>query len=177
MKHHYQQPTSFSSVFPGYNPSGPTNLFLIQYTLSPPLPQFIAEKNHSNLHGRRSFEETYPDRRDQLSLQKQKAAHHSSDLHVHLLCIRLGLVEDAELHAGHADTRRRDSHVRFFRCLSRCSGSMLPEYRRGDVLLIDNRFHTIKIADIVVYNIPGRNIPIVHRVHVIHNPYALGRMR
>ena len=50
------------------------------------------------------------------------------------------------------------------------TGSMLPEYRRGDVLLIDNRFHAIQIADIVVYNIPGRNIPIVHRVHVIHNP-------
>ena len=47
---------------------------------------------------------------------------------------------------------------------------MLPEYRRGDVLLIDNRFHSLQIADIVVYRIPGRDIPIVHRIHVIHNP-------
>lgn len=49
-------------------------------------------------------------------------------------------------------------------------GSMLPEYRRGDVLVVDNRFHSLKIADIVVYSIPGRDIPIVHRIHVIHNP-------
>ena len=53
----------------------------------------------------------------------------------------------------------------------RLRGSMLPEYRRGDVLVIDNRFHSLKIADIVVYSIPGRDIPIVHRIHVIHNPY------
>ncbi|CBK20928.2 uncharacterized protein [Blastocystis hominis] len=50
------------------------------------------------------------------------------------------------------------------------TGSMLPEYRRGDVLVVDNRFHSLKIADIVVYSIPGRDIPIVHRIHVIHNP-------
>ena len=49
-------------------------------------------------------------------------------------------------------------------------GSMLPEYRRGDVLVVDSRFHSLKIADIVVYSIPGRDIPIVHRIHVIHNP-------
>lgn len=51
-----------------------------------------------------------------------------------------------------------------------CSGSMLPAYRRGDVLLIDNRFSEMKIGDIVIYNIPGRDIPIVHRLHVINNP-------
>ena len=43
-------------------------------------------------------------------------------------------------------------------------GSMLPAYRRGDVLLIDNRFGSLKIGDTVVYNIPGRDIPIVHLV-------------
>ena len=53
-----------------------------------------------------------------------------------------------------------------------CSGSMLPAYRRGDVLLIDNRFSELKIGDIVIYNIPGRDIPIVHRLHVINNPYC-----
>ena len=53
----------------------------------------------------------------------------------------------------------------------RCSGSMLPAYRRGDVLLIDNRFSELKIGDIVIYNVPGRDIPIVHRLHVINNPY------
>ena len=51
-------------------------------------------------------------------------------------------------------------------------GSMLPEYRRGDVLVVDNRFHSLKVADIVVYSIPGRDIPIVHRIHVIHNPWV-----
>ncbi|KAK8799307.1 hypothetical protein JH06_1235 [Blastocystis sp. subtype 4] len=50
------------------------------------------------------------------------------------------------------------------------TGSMLPAYRRGDVLLIDNRFSELKIGDIVIYNIPGRDIPIVHRLHVINNP-------
>ena len=50
---------------------------------------------------------------------------------------------------------------------------MLPAYRRGDVLLIDNRFSDLNIGDIVVYNIPGRDIPIVHRIHVINNPYLL----
>ena len=50
---------------------------------------------------------------------------------------------------------------------------MLPAYRRGDVLLIDNRFSELNIGDIVVYNIPGRDIPIVHRIHVINNPYYL----
>ena len=50
------------------------------------------------------------------------------------------------------------------------TGSMLPAYRRGDVLLIDNRFGSLMIGDTVVYNIPGRDIPIVHRLHVINNP-------
>lgn len=74
---------------------------------------------------------------------------------------------------GYGHSRCRDPYVVCSVLPSRPSGSMLPEYRRGDVLLIDNRFHAIQIADIVVYNIPGRNIPIVHRVHVIHNPYLL----
>lgn len=82
-------------------------------------------------------------------------------------------MENAELHAGYGHSRCRDPYVVCSVLPSRPSGSMLPEYRRGDVLLIDNRFHAIQIADIVVYNIPGRNIPIVHRVHVIHNPYLL----
>ena len=54
-------------------------------------------------------------------------------------------------------------------------GSMLPAYRRGDELLIDNRFGSLKIGDTVVYNIPGRDIPIVHRLHVINNPYLFGK--
>lgn len=128
---------------------------------------------HNLLHGRRAFEEINSFRRGGISIQEQTATDHPGDLDVHLLCFRPCCVENAELHAGYSHSRCRDPHVVCSVLPSRPSGSMLPEYRRGDVLLIDNRFHAIQIADIVVYNIPGRNIPIVHRVHVIHNPYLL----
>ncbi|KAK8794751.1 hypothetical protein WA158_001732 [Blastocystis sp. Blastoise] len=48
------------------------------------------------------------------------------------------------------------------------SGSMRPGYRRGDVYLLNNHTVPLQLGEIVVYNVKGRNIPIVHRVHVIH---------
>ncbi|KAK9471249.1 uncharacterized protein V1510DRAFT_426920 [Dipodascopsis tothii] len=44
------------------------------------------------------------------------------------------------------------------------SGSMEPAFQRGDILFLWNRQPKVKVGDIVVYNVKGRNIPIVHRV-------------
>lgn len=44
------------------------------------------------------------------------------------------------------------------------SGSMEPAFQRGDILFLWNRDQEAKVGDIVVYEIQGRNIPIVHRV-------------
>ncbi|RDL42321.1 putative signal peptidase (Endopeptidase SP18) [Venustampulla echinocandica] len=46
------------------------------------------------------------------------------------------------------------------------SGSMEPAFLRGDLLFLWNRniFEETKVGEIVVYNVKGRDIPIVHRV-------------
>ncbi len=44
------------------------------------------------------------------------------------------------------------------------SGSMEPSYYRGDILFLTNFEDDVKIGDIVVYQLPGDEIPIVHRV-------------
>lgn len=44
------------------------------------------------------------------------------------------------------------------------SGSMEPAFQRGDILFLWNRFHRNKVGDVVVYEIDGKSIPIVHRV-------------
>ena len=43
------------------------------------------------------------------------------------------------------------------------SGSMEPAFQRGDLLFLWNRGDT-QIGEIVVYNVKGKDIPIVHRV-------------
>lgn len=50
------------------------------------------------------------------------------------------------------------------------SGSMEPGVHRGDLLVLTNYDKTQKLVsgDIVVYKLPGRNIPIVHRIIKIH---------
>lgn len=49
------------------------------------------------------------------------------------------------------------------------SGSMEPGYCRGDVLLLHHRpEYPVMVGDIIVYSLPGQDIPIVHRVHRIH---------
>lgn len=44
------------------------------------------------------------------------------------------------------------------------SGSMEPAFQRGDVLFLWNRDSQAKVGDVVVYEIKGKTIPIVHRV-------------
>lgn len=44
------------------------------------------------------------------------------------------------------------------------SGSMEPAFQRGDILFLWNRFQSNKVGDVVVYEIEGKPIPIVHRV-------------
>ncbi|CUM63607.1 uncharacterized protein PRCAT00001188001 [Priceomyces carsonii] len=44
------------------------------------------------------------------------------------------------------------------------SGSMEPAFQRGDILFLWNRDSRAKVGDVVVYEILGKTIPIVHRV-------------
>ncbi|PVH13646.1 signal peptidase complex catalytic subunit SEC11 [Candidozyma duobushaemuli] len=44
------------------------------------------------------------------------------------------------------------------------SGSMEPAFQRGDILFLWNRDSQAKVGDVVVYEIKGHSIPIVHRV-------------
>ncbi|CCD23689.1 signal peptidase complex catalytic subunit SEC11 NDAI_0C00280 [Naumovozyma dairenensis CBS 421] len=44
------------------------------------------------------------------------------------------------------------------------SGSMEPAFQRGDILFLWNRDTQNKVGDVVVYEVEGQSIPIVHRV-------------
>jgi hypothetical protein len=44
------------------------------------------------------------------------------------------------------------------------SGSMEPAFERGDLLFLWNRGQNTQVGEIVVYNVKGKDIPIVHRV-------------
>ena len=44
------------------------------------------------------------------------------------------------------------------------SGSMEPAFQRGDLLFLWNRDPRAQVGEIVVYNVKGKDIPIVHRV-------------
>ena len=44
------------------------------------------------------------------------------------------------------------------------SGSMEPAFQRGDLLFLWNRDREAQVGEIVVYNVKGKDIPIVHRV-------------
>lgn len=44
------------------------------------------------------------------------------------------------------------------------SGSMEPAFQRGDLLFLWNRGMETQVGEIVVYNVKGKDIPIVHRV-------------
>ncbi|KAG5244529.1 hypothetical protein OIU76_008621 [Salix suchowensis] len=48
------------------------------------------------------------------------------------------------------------------------SGSMEPGFRRGDILFLHRSRAPFRTGDIVVYNVEGRPIPIVHRVIEVH---------
>ncbi|TVY32882.1 Signal peptidase complex catalytic subunit [Lachnellula subtilissima] len=51
------------------------------------------------------------------------------------------------------------------------SGSMEPAFQRGDLLFLWNRnlMEETKVGEIVVYNVKGKDIPIVHRLSTTHN--------
>ncbi|GMH03279.1 hypothetical protein Nepgr_005118 [Nepenthes gracilis] len=49
------------------------------------------------------------------------------------------------------------------------TGSMEPGFKRGDVLLLHMNKSPIQCGEIVVFNVEGRDIPIVHRVIKVHN--------
>lgn len=52
------------------------------------------------------------------------------------------------------------------------SGSMEPAFQRGDLLFLWNRDAGAEVGEIVVYNVKGKDIPIVHRVVRKHSPPA-----
>lgn len=50
---------------------------------------------------------------------------------------------------------------------------MEPAFHRGDLLFLTNRIEDpIRVGEIVVFRIEGREIPIVHRVLKIHEKYV-----
>lgn len=49
------------------------------------------------------------------------------------------------------------------------SGSMEPAFQRGDLLFLTNyREEPVRVGEIVVFKVEGRDIPIVHRVIKLH---------
>lgn len=53
------------------------------------------------------------------------------------------------------------------------SGSMEPAFHRGDLLFLTNfREEPVRVGDIVVFKVEGRDIPIVHRVIKLHEKYV-----
>ena len=52
------------------------------------------------------------------------------------------------------------------------SGSMEPAFQRGDLLFLWNRDTKAEVGEIVVYNVRGKDIPIVHRVVRSYAPLA-----
>ncbi|CAN6932929.1 unnamed protein product, partial [Brassica oleracea var. botrytis] len=48
------------------------------------------------------------------------------------------------------------------------SGSMEPGFKRGDILFLHMSKDPIRAGEIVVFNVDGRDIPIVHRVIKVH---------
>ena len=50
---------------------------------------------------------------------------------------------------------------------------MEPAFHRGDLLFLTNSpSEPIRVGEIVVFKIEGRDIPIVHRVLKIHEKYV-----
>lgn len=56
------------------------------------------------------------------------------------------------------------------------SGSMEPGFKRGDILFLHMTKDPIRAGEIVVFNIDGREIPIVHRVIKVHVQHETGNV-
>ena len=53
------------------------------------------------------------------------------------------------------------------------SGSMEPAFFRGDLLVLTNKMDDpITAGEVVVFNVKGRDIPIVHRVIKVHQNHS-----
>lgn len=53
------------------------------------------------------------------------------------------------------------------------SGSMEPAFHRGDLLFLTNyKEEPVRVGEIVVFKVEGRDIPIVHRVIKLHEKYV-----
>ena len=48
------------------------------------------------------------------------------------------------------------------------SGSMEPAFYRGDILFLTMGKAPFRAGEVVVFNINGRDIPIVHRIIKVH---------
>ncbi|CAG8469759.1 13007_t:CDS:2 [Ambispora leptoticha] len=55
------------------------------------------------------------------------------------------------------------------------SGSMEPAFYRGDLLFLGMPNEPVHVGDIVVFKIPGRDVPIVHRVIKLHDERETGK--
>ena len=47
------------------------------------------------------------------------------------------------------------------------TGSMEPAFQRGDLLLVTHFKEDLRMDDIIVYKIPNKDIPIIHRAMII----------
>ncbi|KAK1304785.1 hypothetical protein QJS10_CPB11g00495 [Acorus calamus] len=56
------------------------------------------------------------------------------------------------------------------------SESMEPGFQRGDMLFLRMTEEPIRAGEIVVYNVDGRSIPIVHRVIKVHEHRDTGEV-
>ncbi|CAD5193337.1 unnamed protein product, partial [Musa acuminata subsp. malaccensis] len=56
------------------------------------------------------------------------------------------------------------------------SGSMEPGFKRGDILFLHMSKDPIRAGEIVVFNVDGREIPIVHRVIKVHERHDTGEV-
>ncbi|KAA8535086.1 hypothetical protein F0562_030089 [Nyssa sinensis] len=56
------------------------------------------------------------------------------------------------------------------------SGSMEPGFKRGDILFLHMSKDPIRAGEIVVFNVDGREIPIVHRVIKVHEHQDTGEV-
>ncbi|BAO41449.1 Signal peptidase complex catalytic subunit SEC11 [Kluyveromyces marxianus] len=54
------------------------------------------------------------------------------------------------------------------------SGSMEPAFQRGDILFLWNKNKVNNVGDVVVYEVSGKSIPIVHRVIKQHQDESSG---
>jgi len=57
----------------------------------------------------------------------------------------------------------------FFFFFMNKSGSMEPAFQRGDILMLTMANEPLKVGEICVFKLRGRDIPIVHRVLRVHD--------